>query len=754
MASVGPACSRRKRLTGFVLLCLLALPGTAAAATGDTIADRVLGQANLRSVAPYFVDGRVFGAGGIAFDRSAVPNRVYVADTELNRVLGWSDERGFLRGSPADLVLGQPDLATGEFFGNSGFPGCRRASATTFCTPEGIAVDGRGNLYVVDSRNSRVLEFDRPFERDARADRVFGQPDFATVLNDPEGGLGFPEIALDPAGRLFILERVGQQRLLVYESPLARGARPVLVSQGAGGEACFARSEAGRFCAPLGLAADARGDLYVLDVNFFSVAPSSFHVGRILVYRGPLESGEAPALELSFDTGPVPAQGGLVVDAAGDLLFSAGTCIARVAAPITAGSAPECAIARPDFPPLARLAVDADGSLFAAQFYAPGDLFSNMLLKYEPPFRTARLPQVVTSPRLTPRSLRLPVALAIDASVTPNRLYAMDLYHRVLGWRDAEGFASGAPADLVIGARGRRPPEAKGLCAGPAADRLCGSYTRAAGLAVDPGGNLYVADSSNNRVLEFERPFETDAVADRVIGQGRSFTSSDCNKGGLSAASLCLPGALAVDRRGNLYVADLANARVLFYQNPRRSDAVADRLFGQSDFTRRDPGENPAVTHFVLGDLNINHGGIQEAAAGLAVDRRGNLYVGDGGQNRVFIFADAARSDALADHVIGGGAGEVSARSLLLSSGIALGTRGELYVADTYRARVLEFDNPLRDGVADRVFGQKDFTSGGSQAVRPTAANLQLPTAVAVDQAGNLYVADTGHFRVVAYDQP
>src|SRR5215208_4254559 len=254
-------------LPGLVFLGLAAFPATLPAAPGDTLADRVLGQGNLRAAAPYFVDGRVFGAAGIAFDRSAVPNRVYVADAEVNRVLGWADERAFLRGAPADLVLGQPDLLTGQIVFNLNPLECKDPGRSSLCGPESIAVDPAGNLYVADSRNSRVLEFDRPFATDRVADRVFGQPDFSTRLYPgAEGaGLALPEIALDPAGNLFVLERSEPRRLFAYRNPVGTDTRPDRVLPNATPEECGFGLAGGRLCGPVGLAADARGDLYVID---------------------------------------------------------------------------------------------------------------------------------------------------------------------------------------------------------------------------------------------------------------------------------------------------------------------------------------------------------------------------------------------------------------------------------------------------------------------------------------------------------
>src|SRR5262249_54493485 len=130
----------------------------------------------------------------------------------------------------------------------------------------------------------------------------------------------------------------------------------------------------------------------------------------------------------------------------------------------------------------------------------------------------------------------------------------------------------------------------------------------------------------------------------------------------------------------------------------------------------------------------------------------------------VLVFLDAARSglpraNPMADRVLGQSGHfttsdpGTSARGLFFPSGLALSPRGELYVADLFNSRVLEFDRPLASDVADRVFGQPDFTSRVTDA-EPSAAHLSFPRAVAVDGDGNLFVADTGFSRVVSYDQP
>jgi hypothetical protein len=149
---------------------------------------------------------------------------------------------------------------------------------------------------------------------------------------------------------------------------------------------------------------------------------------------------------------------------------------------------------------------------------------------------------------------------------------------------------------------------------------------------VDVTGNVYIADASNNRVVEYNSPLTTDTVADRVFGQGGSFTSDTCNLGGISASSLCAPQATTLDAAGNLYIVD-ANSRVLEYNTPLVTDAVADRVFGQPDFSSG----------------GCNQGATSPSASSvcypIGADSAGNLFVADTSNNRVLEYDTPLTTD-------------------------------------------------------------------------------------------------------------
>src|SRR5207244_2509561 len=121
-------------LAGVLLLVGIAVVGDPVlAASGDKIADRVLGQAS-----PNFDGIDIIARNGLASPndvavfRGVSPNQVYVADTVNNRVLGWNDAASFANGAPADVVLGQPDFAHKD---------CLVVSASSLCGPQGVTAD-------------------------------------------------------------------------------------------------------------------------------------------------------------------------------------------------------------------------------------------------------------------------------------------------------------------------------------------------------------------------------------------------------------------------------------------------------------------------------------------------------------------------------------------------------------------------------------------------------------------------------------
>jgi len=250
-----------------------------------------------------------------------------------------------------------------------------------------------------------------------------------------------------------------------------------------------------------------------------------------------------------------------------------------------------------------------------------------------------------------------------------------------------------------------------------------------------------------------------DAVADLVLGQPHltgqpHLFSNTANYGGVSASSLHGPREVAVDAAGNVYVADTSNHRVLVYLDPQNTDTVADLVLGKPNF--------------ITSKCNIDFVVYKVVSAstlcypfGVVVDAAGNVYVTDVGNNRVLVYLDPQNTDTVADLVLGqpnftsrtANNGGVSASSLHAPHGVAVDTAGNVHVADLLNNRVLEYHTPLTtDTVADVVLGQPNFTSNTANNGGVSASSLHGPHGVAVDTAGNVYVADLYNNRVLVYD--
>jgi uncharacterized protein (TIGR03437 family) len=150
-------------------------------------ATRVLGQDRFNTNSINLIEGREFyflkggsADAAVVMDSTGDTPHLYVSDPYNNRVLGFRDVRKLIPGSAADIVIGQPDLATAVCNYPTG--DILQPTQSSLCRPIGLLVDSNGNLYVADSANGRVLRFPTPFSHQGnqQADVVLGKPSFST----------------------------------------------------------------------------------------------------------------------------------------------------------------------------------------------------------------------------------------------------------------------------------------------------------------------------------------------------------------------------------------------------------------------------------------------------------------------------------------------------------------------------------------------------------------------------------------------
>ena len=318
------------------------------------------------------------------------------------------------------------------------------------------------------------------------------------------------------------------------------------------------------------------------------------------------------------------------------------------------------------------------------------------------------------------------------------------------------------------------------------------SYHNAGGLALDSSvqpSRFYVADTSNNRVLGWAsvKDFQAGAAPGIVLGQP-DFGTLAANSRGISSESLSHPVGVAVDKAGNLIVADAGNNRVLRFDSPFTTDTAADLVWGQDSFTDNQPRSKRAGFDYPIGvavgtttangeflyvtdqgnkrvvvyhttdttPVNVLENEAFKSPAGIAVTQFfEELFVTDSGTNKVFVYTDASTTPTLTRVIDKVGKKVSKDASKIPFKGIgaiAASPTGGFYLADSANGRVIEFTTPTNeeDFDADRIFGASDV-----DLYSPFAKNFRgTPLAVAIDRDGSIYVSDASSGSIQVLPSP
>lgn len=257
------------------------------------------------------------------------------------------------------------------------------------------------------------------------------------------------------------------------------------------------------------------------------------------------------------------------------------------------------------------------------------------------------------------------------------------------------------------------------------------------GVAVDASGAVRIADAGNHVVVEVDTSTPPDLSV--IAGDGVGFTTFLPTPGPATSSKLTTPAGVAVDRWGNTYVTDAALGKVVRIDtaSPPRLSVIAGDMTRPWTSGAPTPG-GPATSSLLRQPL------------GLAVDHDGDVYIADSGNN-VVEKVDAVTGTLTV--VAGDGtaftAGTPTPGALATSSrldapaGVAVDAAGNLFIADTGNNVVSKVD--ATTGRLSIVAGDgSGWTSGPPTTGGPaTASKLFAPNGVAVDGAGNVYIADT-----------
>ena len=239
------------------------------------------------------------------------------------------------------------------------------------------------------------------------------------------------------------------------------------------------------------------------------------------------------------------------------------------------------------------------------------------------------------------------------------------------------------------------------------------------GVAVDSAGALYIADATNSRIRKV-----AGGVITTVAGNGNGGYSGDSIAA--TSAQLNYPYAVAVDGAANLYIADTANNRVR-----KVSGGVISTIAGNGFSAFSGDGGQAAQAQL-------------DAPSDIAVDGAGNLYIADLTNLRIRQVATNGMISTVAGNgtcCYSGDSGLATSASIYPSY-IAADAAGGIYFSD-FTNRVRKVSGGVITTVAGN--GQAGYSGDGGLS---TAASLRNPQGLAVDSAGNIYIADAGNFSV------
>lgn len=618
----------------------------------------------------------------------------YIADAANNRVR---------KVTPAGVI------STVAGTGHQGFSGDNGpASAAQLNQPYGLALDAAGNLYIADYGNQRV--------------RAIGtNGNITTVAGDGQSGayadgglataallLGPHDLATDAAGNLYVSELLGHRvRQVAPGGIISTVAGTGIAGYGGdGGPATAAQLDQ-----PAGLALDGAGNLYILDSR-------NNRIRKVLAGTGTISTvcGQQTFNAQNFTYSVTLF--GLAANGAGDLYFldiansaawqlnPAGVLTQVAGVPggggYTGDGQPALQTALID--PI-EVALDAAGDLYISEFQrvravsaATGiinTVAGNGTFGFSGDGGSALM-----------AVLNTPTGLALNNG----SLYISDTNNQRV-----RQVASGSIATLA----GDGTPG----YLGDSGLALNASLSSPTGLAFDPAGNLYIADTKNNNV----RSVNPSQVITTFAGIGT------CGFGAEGAPAiltpLCGPQGAVVDLAGNNYIADTENNRVIMVDSAGNIQIVA------GNGTAGDAGAG-----------NTGFGELYEPQ-GVALDSEGNLYIADTQNHRIRMLTPGSTISTIAGTGtpgFSGDGGAATAAELNAPSQVAVDASGNIYIADTQNHRVRMVTT---DGNINTIAGTGDAAYNGDDGPAVQIA-LSSPYGVALDGQGNVYVADTGNNRV------
>ena len=581
-------------------------------------------------------------------------------------------------------------------------------SAARFNDPNGVAVDSEGNVYAADTTNHTIRKI-TPAGVVSTLAGLAGDIGSADGVGSAARFRGPAGVAVDTAGNVYVADGTNYTIRKITPagmvSTLAGLAGSIGSANGTG--------NAARFYAPHGVAVDSAGNVYVAD--------SSNHTIRKITPAGVVSTvaGLARNFGNSDGTGSVARfqfPKGVAVDSAGNVYVadSDNFTIRRITASGmvstlaglagSSGSADGTgSVARFQVPK--GVAVDSAGNLYVA------DTINDTIRKITPAGAVSTLagfPGIFNGGSAdgtgSAARFNVPSGLAVDSI---GNVYVADTENYTI--------RKITPAAVVTTLAGLAGTIGSADGTGSAA-----RFYYPSGVAVDDAGNAYVADRNNHTI----RKITPSGMVGTLAGLAGTGGSAD---GTGSAARFSLPQGLAVDSAGNVYVADTGNSTM----RKITPGGVVSTLAGLTGSQGSANGTGSAARF--------------RNPPGVAVDSAGNVYVADSNNHTIRKITAAGVVTTLAGLAgsYGSADGTGSGARFYYPDGVAVDSAGNVYVADTSNYTIRKI-TPA--GAVSTLAGLAGYY--GSDDGAGWGARFSAPEGVAVDSAGNVYVADTDNVTI------
>ncbi|MGA2244575.1 MAG: hypothetical protein ABSH48_06235 [Verrucomicrobiota bacterium] len=576
-------------------------------------------------------------------------------------------------------------------------------SAAYFDYPYDVAVAGNGRLYVADSGNDAI----RLVTTNGVVTTVAGSGEQSGSVDVTGGSVrfNFPAgVAVVGGGNIYVADtRNDTIRMMTTNGVVSTVAGSAGLAGSTDGT-----NGAARFNNPAGVALDGAGNLYVADTGNNTIRMVSSR-GVVTTLAG--SAGLAGSADGTNGTARFDNPEGLALDGAGNLYVadSGNNTIRKVtgAGVVTtvAGSA--------------GLAGSADGTNGTARFNNPAGVAVDGLADlFVADAGNKTIRQITGDGVVTTLAgsaglagstdgtnsiarFSYPFGLTVDSS---NNLYVADTVNCTIREVTTNGVVT-----TLAGSPGQ-PGSMDGT--GSAARFLAPT-----GLASASAGIVYVADAGNSTL----RKISSGGVVTTLAGSAGQVGSADDVS---SAARYFLPAGVAVDGAGNVYVADTGNSTI----RKVTTDGGVSTIAGSAGLTGATDDSNGVA--------------LFDYPSGVAVDNADNLYVADTFNSAIRKVTAAGVVTTLAGSLgqSGSADGPNSAALFNYPSGVAVDSAGNVYVADTGNDTIRKVTS---GGTVTTLAGSAGLS--GSADGTSSAALFSSPRGVAVDSAGNAYVADSGN---------